>query len=110
MQVDKDVAALISTVPWYHSIDMGDGIVTPGHYDHRPYLHYYGIPENLSGKKVIDIGAASGFFSFECERRGAQVTATDLPTWFEHDFGPNYRPDHTVESGQTYLHEPFDIA
>jgi tRNA (mo5U34)-methyltransferase len=110
MQVDKDVAALISSVSWYHSIDLGDGIVTPGHYDHRPYLHHYGIPEQLHGRTVIDIGAASGFFSFEFERRGAQVTATDLPTWFDHDFGPNYQPDQTAEAGQVYLHEPFDIA
>jgi tRNA (mo5U34)-methyltransferase len=105
-----DVDALVASLPWYHTIDLGNGVVTPGHYDHRPYLHYYGLPEDLSGKRAIDIGAASGFFSFELERRGAQVTATELPEWFDHDFGPAYQPDQTLETGQLYLHQPFDVA
>jgi 2-polyprenyl-3-methyl-5-hydroxy-6-metoxy-1,4-benzoquinol methylase len=42
------------------------------------YLHYYGIPEDLTGKTVLDIGTSTGFFAFECARRKAQVTAIDL--------------------------------
>jgi tRNA (mo5U34)-methyltransferase len=107
---DPEITTLVSSVPWYHTIDLGHGIVTPGIYDHRPYLHHYHLPDNLAGKRVLDIGAASGFFSFEFERRGAEVTATDLPAWFDHDFGPNYRADQTVETGQIYLHQPIQIA
>ncbi|MCX7680609.1 MAG: glycosyltransferase, partial [Anaerolineae bacterium] len=95
---------------WYHTIDLGNGIVTPGHYDHRPYLPYYGIPEDLTGKTVLDVGAASGFFAFEMERRGAKVAAVDLPQWFDHDFGPCYRPDKSAEEGARYLHEPIMLA
>lgn len=107
---DDELLDLVDSLTWYHTIDLGNGVLTPGHYDHRPYLSYYGLPDDLHNKTVLDIGAASGFFSFEFERRGAQVTATELPTWFDHDFGPNYRPDHTVESGQVYLHRPFEVA
>jgi len=110
MQPDQDEISLISSLSWYHTIDLGNNVITPGHYDHRPYLHFYGLPEKLSGKSVIDIGAASGFFSFEFERRGARVTATDLPKWFDHDFGPNYQPDQTPEAAHAYLHQPFDVA
>jgi SAM-dependent methyltransferase len=35
------------------------------------------VPGNLKGKKVLDIGASDGWFSFEMERRGAEVTAVD---------------------------------
>jgi tRNA (mo5U34)-methyltransferase len=36
------------------------------------------LPDDLSGKRVLDIGARDGFFSFECERRGAdEVIAID---------------------------------
>jgi tRNA (mo5U34)-methyltransferase len=101
---------LIDSLTWYHTIDLGHSIVTPGIYDHRPYLHHYGLPDDLLGKSVLDIGAASGFFAFEFERRGAQVTATELPRWFDHDFGPNYRPDQTEETGQRYLHQPLEVA
>jgi len=100
----------IASMIWYHTLDLGNGIFTPGHYDHRPYLHYYGIPENLSGKSVLDIGTASGFFAFEMEKRGATVTATDIKKWREHDFGRNYKPDHPEPELKKYLHEPFRYA
>lgn len=40
------------------------------------------IPEDLTGWSVLDIGAWHGFFSFECERRGAdRVVAMDRFAW-----------------------------
>lgn len=105
-----DIQQQLNTVPWYHTIDLGNGITTPGAYDHRPYLDQYGIPSDLTGKRVLDIGAASGFFSFEMERYGAEVTAVDLPRWYDHDFGPNYQPDQKTEDAEVYLREPFEIA
>jgi tRNA (mo5U34)-methyltransferase len=105
-KIEEQVKALI----WYHTIDLGRGLETPGHYDHRTYVHHFGLPENLKGKTALDIGTASGFFAFEMEKRGAQVTATDLPRWTDHDFGPNYQPDRPLEELEKYLHEPFDLA
>jgi tRNA (mo5U34)-methyltransferase len=110
MNPAQSLEASIAALEWYHTIDLGGGIVTPGYYDHRPYLGHYGLPDDLRGKRVLDVGAASGFFSFELERRGGAVTATDLRGWFDHDFSPIYRPDKTVETGSAYLHEPFDVA
>jgi tRNA (mo5U34)-methyltransferase len=77
-EVDE-VKRLVKSLDWYHTIDLGQGIITPGSYDHRSYLQFYGLPEDLAGKTALDIGAGSGFFAFEMERRGAKVTATDLP-------------------------------
>lgn len=110
MGTESELLSLIQSLEWYHTIDLGNGILTPGHYDHRPYLEHYQIPSSLVGKKVIDIGTASGFFAFEFERRGASVVATDLPEWFDHDFGPNYEADKTRETGKIYLHQPFEVA
>ena len=40
------------------------------------------LPEDLTGWTVLDIGAWHGFFSFECERRGAdRVLAVDRFAW-----------------------------
>ena len=97
-------------VDWYHTVDLGDGVVTAGYYDHRPHLHHYGFPDDLTGMRVLDIGAASGFFLFEFERRGADVVATDLSDWFDHDFGPLYRPGKTSEALSQFLNDPFELA
>ncbi len=107
---DKNILQQIESLEWYHTLDLGSGITTPGDYDHRPYLRYYGFPDNLTGKTALNVGDASGFFSFELERRGAKVTAVDLPAWFAHDFGPCYRPDKTGDEGARYLHSPFLLA
>jgi len=106
----KEIKYKISQLIWYHTLDLGHGIVTPGIYDLNPYLEFYGIPKDLSGKSALDIGAASGFFSFELERRGAKVTATDLPQWLDHDFGAVYKPDRPLDVLQSYLHDPFELA
>lgn len=95
---------------WYHTVDLGGGVVTKGIYDHRPYLERYGFPADLRGKTVLDVGAASGFFSFEFERRGAAVTATDLPRWMDHDFAPKYEPDLAPAAAESYLRDPFLFA
>lgn len=41
-----------------------------------------GIPGDLTGRSVLDVGAWDGFFSFEAERRGAApVVALDSYAW-----------------------------
>ena len=77
---------LVASTKWYHTIELGPGIVTPGSYDHRPHLDQYGFPINMQGMKVLDVGRASGFFAFEFERRGADVCATELPFRSDKDF------------------------
>jgi tRNA (mo5U34)-methyltransferase len=73
-----DLRARVAELDWYHTIDLGSGIVTEGLFDHRGVLHHYGLPERLDGARVLDVGTFDGFFAFELERRGASVVATDL--------------------------------
>ncbi|HEY6351983.1 MAG TPA: class I SAM-dependent methyltransferase [Candidatus Angelobacter sp.] len=57
-------------------------MVTPGDDDSPRKLNRFKIPDNLSGKTFLDIGAWDGFFSFEAERRGAaRVLALDSYVW-----------------------------
>lgn len=74
------LARLVAARPWYHTIELPHGIVTPGAYDHRPLVAHYGIPDDLTGKRVLDVASADGFWAFEFERRGATVTALDIAT------------------------------
>jgi tRNA (mo5U34)-methyltransferase len=64
---------------WYQTIELGNGLVSRGHYDHRPVVDRYGIPNSLAEQTALDVGTAEGFFAFELERRGARrVVATDV--------------------------------
>jgi hypothetical protein len=49
---------------WYHTIDLGDGLITPGTYDYRFNLHQFHFPENMTGMRVLDVGSGTGFFAF----------------------------------------------
>ena len=73
----------VEKLKWWHPIDLGHGIITPGADVHvRARLIEIGMPLDLSGLSVLDIGAWDGFFSFEAERRGARrVLATDSFCW-----------------------------
>lgn len=71
------IRARIDSVPfWYHKIDLGNGLVTPGWAPIQPDM--YRVPRWLTGQRVLDVGAWDGYWSFEALRRGAaEVTAID---------------------------------
>lgn len=64
---------------WWHSIDLGDGRITPGAHkieELRDNFAKFQLPD-LKGKRVLDIGCWDGFYSFEAERLGAEVVSVD---------------------------------
>jgi tRNA (mo5U34)-methyltransferase len=69
-------------IRWYHTIDLGHGVITKGADNTNLRLSRIDLPASLAGRTVLDIGAWDGFFSFEAERRGAsRVVATDFYAW-----------------------------
>lgn len=66
-----DLQAAVDAVPyWYHRIELPHGIVTPGW---APLdASAYRIPDDLTGKLVLDVGAWDGYWSIEASRRGAK--------------------------------------
>jgi len=77
-----DVDEEIARITWFHRIDLGQGRVTPGVDDTPAKLNRIGLPADLAGRSILDVGAWDGFFSFEAERRGARrVLATDHFVW-----------------------------
>jgi tRNA (mo5U34)-methyltransferase len=63
------------------------------------------LPEDLDGKRVPEVGTFEGFWSFELERRGADVTAIDLDTIQQLDWPPRLRPKEDGRRG-----EGFELA
>ena len=89
---------------WRHYFNFGSEVETKTGKEGKfcqKFQHWIlsGIPEDLTGKTVLDIGAWDGFYSFSAEKRGAKrVLATDSFIWeqkqlygldehFWHDFG-----------------------
>lgn len=81
---------------WWHSIDFGDGIVSPGSKETNIpggmagelKLWKLDDPEIFKDKTVLDIGAWDGYYSFHAERSGAaSVTALDEYVWLRNEKG-----------------------
>jgi len=82
---EEDVRNRVASVPyWFHSIDLGHGIVTRGEKTAELLareLIGLRLPD-LRGKTVLDVNTWDGFYAFEAERRGASaVTALDFYMW-----------------------------
>ena len=62
--------------PWFHNIDLGGVTTAPDHFlGDYPAVKWRrfanAVPEDLSGRTVLDIGCNAGFYSIEMKRRGA---------------------------------------
>jgi tRNA (mo5U34)-methyltransferase len=101
--MDIDLRSRIAEFRWHHSIDLGDGVVTPGGKslaicNTEANLVFDRI--NLTGHSVLDIGAWNGNFSFEAKRRGAaRVLATDSYCWSH----PHVRGRETFDIARSAL-------
>ena len=81
----------VSDCYFYHTMDVpGHGHVE-GEWDLRgkEYRYLGGIP--LEGKRVLEVGTASGFLCFYMERQGAEVIAYDLSNEQDWDIVPYYK-------------------
>jgi tRNA (mo5U34)-methyltransferase len=84
---------LLNETGWWHSFELPDGSVREGVNSLESLRHrvsQFPIPQDLSGTRVLDIGAWDGWFSFEMERRGAHVVAIDV---FDN---PRFREMHKI--------------
>lgn len=74
-----DWSAKLARTGWWHTMELPgetiEGVRSLA--DMRHTLEHFPVPADLTGKRVLDIGAWDGWFTFEVERRGAEVTAVD---------------------------------
>ena len=75
--IERARSAIGENQVWYHTIEIAPGVVTPGKVDLRTIANRV-LPDDLSGKRVLDVGTFDGFWAFEMERRGAEVVAIDV--------------------------------
>ncbi|WP_008318760.1 class I SAM-dependent methyltransferase [Leptolyngbya sp. PCC 6406] len=101
-------------VHWHQKWEVFQGIFTPGLNPVNKLCTYAQLPEDLSGMRVLDVGAWNGCFSFECERRGArEVVAYSLENPQESGFDRLKALLHskvTYVQGSVYTLSPEDIG
>lgn len=101
MSVDDRRATARRTIEsnpvWYHTIELAPGIATPGYVDMRPAAPRV-LPGDLSGKRALDVGTFDGFWAFEMEQRGAEVTAIDLEKIDDAQWPPHKRAELRQET------------
>jgi tRNA (mo5U34)-methyltransferase len=97
-----DFSKELAAKGWYHSFELPDGTLVDGfmtvEQQKRRYAQFP-IPDDLRGKRVLDIGAWDGWFSFEAERHGAAVTAIDcveLPSFLDIHGRLNSKVDYKI--------------
>src|SRR5580765_4149381 len=64
---------------FYHTMELPEFGLVRGQWDLRGRFDDYVGGTSVAGKSVIDVGTATGFLSFESEKRGAsRVVSFDL--------------------------------
>ena len=89
---------------FYHTMEVpGFGIVE-GQWDLRGGVEDYLGRVDFRGKRVLDVGAANGFLSFQMEARGAEVVGYDLDEHSSWDVVPFSRHDHPQSEADRRQH------
>ena len=99
----------VSPYYWYHTIDLREGLVTPGMYDYRQTLDAFQFPFDMKGMRVLDVGSATGLFAFEFEKRGARVVSVELPSLEDLDRFPGQTTELVLNKLAKML-EPLNPA
>lgn len=60
---------------WYHAFELPDGRVLPGAWDLRGHEAAYLGGVDVAGKRVLELGPATGYLTFFMERMGAEVVS-----------------------------------
>jgi SAM-dependent methyltransferase len=73
---------------FYHTMELpGYGVIN-GDWDLRRGVHDYLGNVTFAGKRVLEIGPASGFLTFDMEKRGAEVVSVEVTAEHGWDFVP----------------------
>jgi len=73
---------------FYHTMDVPGHGTIEGEWDLRGSIDRYLGHFNFDGKRVLDVGAASGILSFHIEKQGAEVVSFDLSEDYDWDIVP----------------------
>ena len=78
---NEDLRTAVGGLFWFHTIDLGNGVTTPGTPPNEVLERPHAFPD-VRGRSVLDIGTWDGKYSFRAEQEGARrVVAMDHYAW-----------------------------
>lgn len=125
MSVDNIAERIRELAPWFHNIHLPGGKQTAPNHPLGDFPQFKWeviaphLPADMTGLSVLDIGCNAGFYSLECARRGAQVTAMDIDPhylvqarWVAELFGVSNRIEfrHLQIYDLAGLDEQYDVV
>src|SRR5271165_1641859 len=78
----------LSELVWYHAFELPDGRVLPGAWDLRGHEAAYLGGVDVAGKRVLELGPATGYLTFYMEHMGAEVVSFEAGFDVPIDFMP----------------------
>jgi tRNA (mo5U34)-methyltransferase len=97
---EAEIQARVKQIMWFHNFELLPGVMTNGYKPAREeeLATRFQIPQNLQGKRVLDVGCADGYYTFLAEARGASVVAIDA---WQHQ---GFRLAHEVFGSKAEFH------
>jgi SAM-dependent methyltransferase len=89
---------------FYHTMDVPGHGTIQGEWDLRGSIDDYLGGFDFSGKRVLDVGAASGILSFHIEKQGAEVVSFDLSENHDWDIVPFAQNDNDATRSERRGH------
>jgi len=118
-QIDSSVFAAPRTVDDSNQCNFYHAMTLPGlgevgrEWDLRENIGDYLGNVDFENKRALDVGTASGYLSFEMERRGADVVSFDMASGKQWNLVPHYKLEHKREKMFEYIaqgHEQLQNA
>jgi O-methyltransferase len=76
-RADERAGVIREACEWYHTFELPDGEIITGAWDLRGGEEAYLGETEFLGRRVLELGPASGYVTFHMERQGAEVVALD---------------------------------
>jgi SAM-dependent methyltransferase len=95
-EIPRDISD-IAECAFYHYMDLPGVGQVGDHWDLRRTIEEYFGGFDFKRKRALDVGAASGYLTFEMEKRGASVVSFDLADGGDWDCVPFVHPDFDSE-------------
>ena len=92
LEMTKELIDEMNSIKFWHRTKLGNyitnGLVVHGPDDGSYMYTRFGLPKDLTGKTVLDIGTWDGMFAFETEKCGAKsVKGIDIYQYEQYDLG-----------------------